>query len=224
MIFHVADVVGAHRRLMRHSPTPEVARIVRTNQNWIGGSAYTPIGSRFAPPPPDHVGALLEDLIEYVAGEEHSPLVQAAPAHAQFETIQCCRPRTCAAGLRGTAAAGRAVPPAGAAARRRQGRAAHRALGRPGRLVGGSGRQAAPPARLRPLPAGGRAVQAIPPAGQRRRHRPPTRSASGGHVGGAQGYGAAISHLSSAATPAVQSSLSPVFHLAPSVSPSNTSL
>ena len=223
MIFHVADVVGAHRRLMRHSPTPEVARIVRTNQNWIGGSAYTSIGSRFAPPPPDHVGALLEDLIEYVAGEEHSPLVQAAPAHAQFETIQCCRPRTCAAGLRGTAAAGRAVPPAGAAARRRQGRAAHRALGRPGRLVGGSGRQAAPPARLRPLPAGGRAVQAIPPAGQRRRHRPPARRASGGHVGYPDASGTWQRSVSRGALTTAGVALSAFFHSA-SWSSSSTSL
>ena len=85
--FELADLLAAHEALMRHSPTPEVAGIVRDHQNWIGGSAYTPTGSRFVPPPPEHVAALLEDLIDYLNGQEHSPLVQAALAHAQFETI-----------------------------------------------------------------------------------------------------------------------------------------
>ena len=83
----LADLLATHEALMRHSPTPEVAGQLRSNQNWIGGSAYTPIGSRFVPPPPEHIAALLEDLIDYLNGQEHSPLVQAALAHAQFETI-----------------------------------------------------------------------------------------------------------------------------------------
>jgi Fic family protein len=39
------------------------------------------------PPPPEHVAGLLEDLVAYTNGDDHSPLVQAAIAHAQVETI-----------------------------------------------------------------------------------------------------------------------------------------
>ena len=41
----------------------------------------------FAPPPPEHVGALLDDLVRFVNEETLPPLAQAAVAHAQFETI-----------------------------------------------------------------------------------------------------------------------------------------
>ena len=85
--FTLEDLLRAHRTLMRHSPRSEWAGQIRERPNWIGGSAYTPIGSRFVPPPPEHVPALLEDLIDYVNGDEHPPLLQAALAHAQFEMI-----------------------------------------------------------------------------------------------------------------------------------------
>jgi Fic family protein len=81
------DLLTVHRTLVEHSPTPQLGGVVRTTQNWIGGSSYNPCSSTFVPPPPDHVGALLDDLLRYVNGDEHPALVQAAVAHAQFETI-----------------------------------------------------------------------------------------------------------------------------------------
>ncbi len=83
--FELSDLIEVHRTLMRHSPHSEWGGQIRERQNWIGGSEYTPIGARFVPPPPEHVPVLLEDLIEYVNGDEHQPLLQAALAHAQFE-------------------------------------------------------------------------------------------------------------------------------------------
>ena len=65
---------------------PELGGI-RTVQNWIGGSAYTPIGADFVPPAPEMVPALMDDLVAYMNGAAHSPIVQAALVHAQFETI-----------------------------------------------------------------------------------------------------------------------------------------
>jgi len=85
--FALGDLLDAHRTLMRHSPQAKSGGQIRERQNWIGGSQYTPIGSRFVPPPPEHVPELMEDLIEYVNGDEHPPLLQAALAHAQFEMI-----------------------------------------------------------------------------------------------------------------------------------------
>jgi Fic family protein len=69
------------------APLREVGGVLRTTQNWIGGSSYNPCSASFVPPPADHVRPLLDDLLRYLNGDDHSPLVQAAIAHAQFETI-----------------------------------------------------------------------------------------------------------------------------------------
>lgn len=69
------------------SATPGIAGVVRARQNWIGGSSYNPCGAAFVPPPPETLDALLGDLLAYVNGDDHPALVQAAIAHAQFETI-----------------------------------------------------------------------------------------------------------------------------------------
>lgn len=85
--FELDDLLAIHRTLMERSATPQVGGEVRTEQNWIGGSSYNPCSASFVPPPPDHVDELLADLIAYMNGDDHSPLVQAAHTHAQFETI-----------------------------------------------------------------------------------------------------------------------------------------
>ena len=50
-------------------------------------SGYNPCSAAFVPPPPEFLDGLLQDLLDYVNGDHHPPLVQAAIAHAQFETI-----------------------------------------------------------------------------------------------------------------------------------------
>jgi Fic family protein len=85
--FGLDDLLAIHGTLMDRSATPQVGGHVRTEQNWIGGSSYNPCSAAFIPPPPEDVGGLLDDLLAYVNGDDHSPLVQAALAHAQFETI-----------------------------------------------------------------------------------------------------------------------------------------
>ena len=83
----VDDLLRIHRTLTERSATPEIAGVVRTVQNWIGGSSYNPCSAAFVPPPPDSLDVLLDDLLAYVNGDDHPALVQAAIAHAQFETI-----------------------------------------------------------------------------------------------------------------------------------------
>lgn len=59
----------------------------RTSQNWIGGSR--PGHARFVPPPPDDVPACMGALEKFLH-DHHTvtpPLVKAALAHVQFETI-----------------------------------------------------------------------------------------------------------------------------------------
>ena len=85
--FSLDDLLSVHRTLMDTSATPDLGGVVRQDQNWIGGSSFNPCSAAFVPPPPDHLAELLADLLDYVNGDEHSPLVQAAIAHAQFETL-----------------------------------------------------------------------------------------------------------------------------------------
>lgn len=61
---------------------------LRTTQNWIGPPGATITTATFVPPPPEEVGALLDDLERFVhEPPETPPLVQAALLHYQFETI-----------------------------------------------------------------------------------------------------------------------------------------
>lgn len=60
---------------------------VRDVQNWIGGSDYHPLTADFVPPAPFLMDSLMDDLVEYMNGGIHSPLVQAGIVHAHFETV-----------------------------------------------------------------------------------------------------------------------------------------
>ena len=83
----VDDVLGIHRTLLRFTWDQRIAGVIRTSQNWIGGSDFHPLDAAFVPPPPEHVRPLLEDLCAFIARDDVAPIAQAAIAHAQFETI-----------------------------------------------------------------------------------------------------------------------------------------
>lgn len=83
----VRTLKDAHRLLMEDSPTPHLGGQVRTDQNWVGGNDWHPLEGDLVPPPAEHCPALLDDLCAYLRGRDHSPLLQAAIAHIQFETI-----------------------------------------------------------------------------------------------------------------------------------------
>lgn len=83
----VEGILDIHRTLLRFSDDRAIAGAIRDRQNWIGGSAFSPIGAAFVPPPPELVPALLHDLCTFLARDDVAPLAQAAIAHAQFENI-----------------------------------------------------------------------------------------------------------------------------------------
>jgi Fic family protein len=72
---------------MEATATPAIAGMLRTAQNWIGGNAFNPGRAEFVPPPPEHVSGLVEDLAAFLNRTDLPAVVQAAIAHAQFETI-----------------------------------------------------------------------------------------------------------------------------------------
>ncbi|MGQ0465212.1 MAG: Fic family protein [Sporichthyaceae bacterium] len=83
-VLTVGQIVELHRSLLPDQPRHHGLREV---QNWIGGSDWSPIGADFVPPNADRVPALMSDLVDYINGAAHSPLIQAAVVHAQFETV-----------------------------------------------------------------------------------------------------------------------------------------
>lgn len=90
---YAIDVVAAKWDLeledlveLQQTIASDLPRGFRTQQNWIGGG-NSPLTALFVPPPEDQVVPLLEDLLVYVNESEHPPLLKAAIAHAQFETI-----------------------------------------------------------------------------------------------------------------------------------------
>ena len=83
----VEQLLEAHRRLLSGSPLHEFGGQIREEQNWIGGSRFNPCAASFVPPPPEFVRDLLEDLCAFCNSDGLPTIVQAAIAHAQFETI-----------------------------------------------------------------------------------------------------------------------------------------
>ena len=81
----VEDICALHRELLAGTRDEHWGGVVRREQNWIGG--INPCRAAYVPPPPEHVRDLLEDLCSYISGDDHPPIMQAALAHAQFETI-----------------------------------------------------------------------------------------------------------------------------------------
>ncbi|HTA97014.1 MAG TPA: Fic family protein [Solirubrobacteraceae bacterium] len=80
-------LLDVHRRLAAETHLEPYAGQLRGVQNWIGGNSYNPCSAAYVPPPPEHVGTLLEDLCAFCNTDELPAVAQAAIAHAQFETI-----------------------------------------------------------------------------------------------------------------------------------------
>lgn len=80
------SILAMHEALLGGSQ-PEHAGKWRTEQVWIGGSGSGPRHAQFIPPHHDRVEPAVADLLRFVARDDVPTIVQAAIAHAQFETI-----------------------------------------------------------------------------------------------------------------------------------------
>jgi Fic family protein len=84
----VAAVLRSHHALMQDDPGEAAyAGRFRDMQNWIGGSDYSPRNALYVPPPPDTVEDYMADLVAFTNRADLSAMVQAAIAHAQFESV-----------------------------------------------------------------------------------------------------------------------------------------
>jgi Fic family protein len=85
--FQLDDLLEIHRCLLHVTRDEHLGGVVRKEQNWVGGSAFSPAGAEFIPPPEDEVPVLLNDLVAFINRDDLPVAMQAAIAHAQFETI-----------------------------------------------------------------------------------------------------------------------------------------
>ncbi|MCU1530316.1 MAG: Fic family protein [Frondihabitans sp.] len=72
---------------LQHVIEPTLELGLRAEQNWVGGPGWSPLRADFVPPPAVEVRRLVDDLARFVTATEGNPVVRAAIAHAQFETI-----------------------------------------------------------------------------------------------------------------------------------------
>ena len=82
----LSSVLAIHEALLRESE-PAIAGRLRDQQVWVGGSSFGPHEATFVPPVHADVPGLLDDLFRFGGRSDLPALVQAAVAHAQFETI-----------------------------------------------------------------------------------------------------------------------------------------
>ncbi len=72
---------------LQHVIEPSLAPGIRVEQNWVGGNGWSPLRADFVPPPETEVARLLANLSDFLTKTGGNPVVRAALAHAQFETI-----------------------------------------------------------------------------------------------------------------------------------------
>lgn len=82
----VEAILRMHETLLGDSDPDQAGRL-RQQQVWIGGSSAGPHLASFVPPHHSRVGVALDDLVAFCDRDDLPALVQAAIAHAQFETI-----------------------------------------------------------------------------------------------------------------------------------------
>lgn len=79
-------IIATHAALLA-AVDPAATGGWRTQAVWIGSSSYGPHTAEFVPPHHERIESSIADLVRFMARDDLPALVQAALAHAQFETI-----------------------------------------------------------------------------------------------------------------------------------------
>ena len=79
-------ILAMHAALLEHHD-PKIAGTWRSAQVWVGSSSYGPHTASFVPPHHTRVAPAIDDLVCFMHRDDLPVLLQAAIAHAQFETI-----------------------------------------------------------------------------------------------------------------------------------------
>ena len=81
------DLLSIHSTLMNRTSKPEMGGHLRSGWVRVGGvlGGYPP--PAYVAPPAEAVPELMDDLLEYMNTTSHHPVIAAAVAHVQFESI-----------------------------------------------------------------------------------------------------------------------------------------
>ncbi len=81
------DILYIHETLFENTQQSEIGGLLRSEPIWIGRAGCRIDEASFVAPTPLAVPDLLGDLVDYLNTTRHLATMQAAVAHAQFETI-----------------------------------------------------------------------------------------------------------------------------------------
>ena len=81
------DICDIHRILFERTRDQIIGGTLRDGPIWIGPAGCRIDEASFVAPPNEMVPALMNDLVSYLNSNDHPAALQAAIAHAQFETI-----------------------------------------------------------------------------------------------------------------------------------------
>ena len=81
------DILRIHALLFESTRDRGMGGVLRDEPIWVGPAGCRIDEASFVAPPPDYVPGLMDDLAEYLNSTSQPAAVQAAVAHAQFETI-----------------------------------------------------------------------------------------------------------------------------------------
>ncbi|WP_420617934.1 Fic family protein [Candidatus Poriferisocius sp.] len=81
------DILELHSLLFDGTRDADIGGVLRDAPIWIGPPGCLVEDASFVAPPEGYVPSLLDDLVDYVNRSGHPPVLKAAVAHSQFETI-----------------------------------------------------------------------------------------------------------------------------------------
>ena len=83
----LADILDIHKSLFEGTRDRSPGGVLRDEPIWVGPPGCLVDDATFVAPPPDRLPELMDDLVDYLNTSAHPPVLKAAVAHAQFETI-----------------------------------------------------------------------------------------------------------------------------------------
>ncbi len=83
----LSDILDMHESLFAGTRDRGIGGALRDEPIWIGPAGCLVDDATYVAPPPDRVPELMADLVAYLNVSTHPPVLKAAVAHAQFESI-----------------------------------------------------------------------------------------------------------------------------------------
>ena len=81
------DILDIHKSLFDGTRDRSLGGVLRDEPIWVGPPGCLVDDAAFVAPPPDRLPELMDDLVDYLNTSAHPPVLKAAVAHVQFETV-----------------------------------------------------------------------------------------------------------------------------------------